>query len=294
MSSFSIHGRSNMSKDLEGKVCLITGGTEGIGKAAALELSRRGATLTIVGRNRDKTARVVEELKAAGGYDRVELLIGDLSKIADARAVAKAFAAKNDRLDVLINNAGAWFEKYDLTADGIEQTFALNHMGYFVLTSELLDLIRITPGARVVSTSSGAHQASRFDVHNVVKRNGSAGFPAYADSKLANILFTLELAKRLSGTSAVANCFHPGFVASAFGGNNGGFIKWSFELGQRLFARSVEKGAETLLWLAIDPAASGFSGQYFFDKRARRVRARGDDEGLAQSLWDLSEKLAAR
>ncbi len=283
-----------MSKDLDGKVFLITGGTEGIGKAAALELARRGATLTIVGRNREKTERVVGELKAAGGYDRVGLLMGDMGKISDVRAVAKSFAAQNDRLDVLINNAGAWFEKYVLTDEGIEQTFAVNHMGYFVLTSELLDLIRKTPGARVVSTSSGAHQMSRFDLHSVVKRNGSAGFPAYADSKLANVLFTLELAKRLSGTSAVANCFHPGFVHSSFGGNNGGFIKWSFELGQKMFARTVEKGAETLLWLAVDPDASGFSGQYFMDKRARRVRARGDDEGLAQALWDVSEKLAAR
>ena len=212
-----------MSKDLEGKVFLITGGTEGIGKAAALELARRGANLTIVGRNREKTERVVSELKAAGGYDRVGLLMGDMGKISDIRAVAKSFAAQNDRLDVLINNAGAWFEKYVLTEDGIEQTFAVNHMGYFVLTTELLDLIRKTPGARVVSTSSGAHQASRFDVNHVVKRNGSAGFPAYADSKLANVLFTLELAKRLSGTTAVANCFHPGFVHSEFGGNNGIF-----------------------------------------------------------------------
>jgi retinol dehydrogenase 12 len=283
-----------MRKDLEGKVFLITGGTEGIGKAAALELARRGATLTIVGRNREKTERVVGELKAAGGYDRVKFLIGDMGRISDVRTVAKSFAAQNDRLDVLINNAGAWFEKYVLTDDGIEQTFALNHMGYFVLTTELLDLIRKTPGARVVSTSSGAHQMSRFDLQHVVKRNGSAGFPAYADSKLANVLFTLELAKRLSGTSAVANCFHPGFVHSAFGGNNGGLIKWGFELGQKMFARTVEKGAETLLWLAVDPDASGFSGQYFMDMRARRVRARGDDEGLALALWDFSERLAAR
>ena len=264
-----------MSKDLEGKVFLITGGTEGIGKAAALELARRGANLTIVGRNREKTERVVSELKAAGGYDRVGLLMGDMGKISDIRAVAKSFAAQNDRLDVLINNAGAWFEKYVLTEDGIEQTFAVNHMGYFVLTTELLDLIRKTPGARV-------------------KRNGSAGFPAYADSKLANVLFTLELAKRLSGTTAVANCFHPGFVHSEFGGNNGGFMKWTFELGKKMFARTVEKGAETLLWLAVDPDASGFSGQYFFDKKARRVHVRGDEEGLALALWDLSEKLASR
>ncbi len=283
-----------MSEKLEGKVCLITGGTEGIGKAAALELARRGVTLTVVGRNREKTERVVGELKAAGGHDRVGMLLGDMSKIADVKAVAKEFAAKNERLDILINNAGAWFEKYGLTSDGIEQTFALNHLSYFVLTRDLLELIRKTPGARVVSTSSGAHQMSRFDLQTVVKRNGSAGFPAYADSKLANVLFTLELAKRLSGTTAVANCYHPGFVRSAFGWNNGGFIKAFFGLGQRLVARSPEKGAETMLWLATNPEAAGFSGQYFFDMKARRPKARGDDEGLARALWDLSENLVGK
>jgi retinol dehydrogenase 12 len=283
-----------MSKNLEGKVCLITGGTEGIGKAAALDLARRKATLTLVGRNREKTERIVNELKAAGGYDGVNMLLGDMSKIRDVQAVAKEFAAKNDRLDVLINNAGAWFERYELTSDGIEQTFALNHVAYFVLTTELLDLIRKTPGARVVSTSSDAHRASRFDLNRVVKRNGSAGFAAYADSKLANILFTVELAKRLSGTSAVANAYHPGFVASAFGWNNGGLLKSFFALGQNIFARSPEKGAETLLWLATHPDAGGFSGQYFFDMKVRRPRARGDDETLATGLWELSEKLVER
>ncbi len=283
-----------MSEKLDGKVCLITGGTEGIGKAAALELARRGVTLTVVGRNREKTENVVAELKKAGHYDRVTMLLGDMSKIADMKAVAREFAAKNDRLDILINNAGAWFEKYALTADGIEQTFALNHMAYFVVTLELLELIRKTPGARVVSTSSDAHQMSRFNLQTVVKRHGSAGFPAYADSKLANILFTLELAKRLSGTTAVANSFHPGFVRSAFGWNNGGFIKAFFGFGQRLLARSPEKGAETLVWLATHPDAASFSGQYFFDMKARRARARGDDEDLARSLWDLSENLAGK
>lgn len=281
-----------MSENLKGKVCLITGATEGIGKAAALDLARRHVDLTIVGRNREKTERVVTELKAAGQYDGVHMLLGDLSKMSDIRAIAKSFSEKHDRLDILVNNAGAWFEKYALTEDGFEQTFALNHMSYFVLTTELLDLIRKTAGARVVSTSSDAHQGSRFDVHYVAKRNGSAGFKAYADSKLANILFTVELAKRLSGTSAIANCFHPGFVRSAFGWNNGGLFKRTFELGQSLFARSAEKGAETLLWLATDPDAAGFSGQYFYDMRVRRIRARGDDQDLARALWDVSENLA--
>jgi retinol dehydrogenase 12 len=282
-----------MKKDLEGKIVLVTGATDGIGKCAALELARRGATITIVGRNQAKTERVAEELKSAGNYDRVHVILGDLSKLSDMKSVAQAFAAKNERLDILVNNAGAWFEKYQLTDDGIEQTFALNHMSYFVITSELLEMIRKTPNARVVSTSSGAHMMSRFDLSQVVKRSGWAGFPAYADSKLANILFTLGLAKRLSGTSAVANCFHPGFTRSEFGKNNFWPIKWSFQLGQALVARTTEKGAETLVWLATHPDAGAYSGQYFFDKKARRIHAHGDDDGLAEKLWDMSSKLAA-
>lgn len=282
-----------MKKDLDGKVVLVTGATDGIGKCAALELARRGATLTIVGRNQSKTERVAEELKSAGNYDRVHVILGDLSKLTEMKSVAQAFLAKNDRLDILINNAGAWFEKYQLTDDGIEQTFALNHMSYFVITSELLDVIRKTPNARVVSTSSGAHMGGRIDFSMVVKRNGRAGFSAYADSKLANVLFTFELAKRLSGTSAVANCFHPGFTKSEFGKNNFWPLKWTFQLGQALAARSTEKGAETLVWLATHPDAAQYSGQYFYDKKPRRIHAGGNDEGLAAKLWDLSLNLAA-
>jgi retinol dehydrogenase-12 len=283
-----------MAKDLEGKVFLVTGGTEGIGKAAALDFARRNATMVIVGRNREKTERVVGELKAAGGYDRVEMLLGDMAEIGQIRAVAKEFAAKYDRLDVLVNNAGAMFLDYRLTSDGIEQTFALNHIGYYLLTVELMDLIRKTPGARVVSTSSGAHAMGKLDLSSVAKRDGSAGWGAYGDSKLANVLFTLELAKRLSGTSAVANCFHPGYVKSAFGLNNAGVSNFFLKLGMTLFARSVEKGAETLIWLATHPDAAGFNGQYFYDLKVRRVRSRGDDPEFARQLWELSEKLCAK
>jgi len=283
-----------MSKDLEGKVFLVTGATEGIGKAAALDFARRNATLVIVGRNPEKTERVVSELKTAGAYDRVDMLLGDMSKIADIRAVAKWFAEKYDRIDVLVNNAGAMFTDYRLTPDGIEQTFALNHIGYFLLTTELLDLIRKTPNARVVSTASEAHRMSKLDLDYVVKRAGKAGFAAYADSKLANILFSLELAKRLSGTSAVTNCVHPGYVKSGFGLNNGYAEGIILKITGTLFARSVDKGAETLIWLATHPDAVGYNGQYFHDLKIRRIRARGDDPELARRLWEFSEKLCKK
>jgi NAD(P)-dependent dehydrogenase (short-subunit alcohol dehydrogenase family) len=278
---------------LEGKVFLVTGATEGIGKAAALAFARRGATLALVARSREKGERVVAELKAASGNDRVELLVGDMSSLADVRAVADAFRAKHDRLDVLVNNAGAVFTDHRLSADGVEMTFALNHLGYFALTTRLLDLLRKTPGSRVVSTSSGAHQTGRLDLATVAKRDGSAGFAAYGDSKLANILFTRELARRLAGTSVTANCFHPGFVHTGFGLNNGGFLKWALGWVSPLFARTPEKGAETLIWLATSPEAEKVNGEYFHDLKIARTTRRAKDDDLAKGLWELSEKLAA-
>ncbi|HET9931208.1 MAG TPA: SDR family NAD(P)-dependent oxidoreductase, partial [Polyangiaceae bacterium] len=204
-----------MANDLEGRVILLTGATEGIGKAAAHELSRRGATLVLVGRNREKGERLVGELKGSSKNSNIDLLIGDLSSLADVRAVAEAFRRKYDRLHVLVNNAGALFRDYVLSKDGIEMTFALNHMGYFLLTRELLELLKSTPGARIVCTSSHAHRGGRIDVDTISTRpDGRAGFRAYCDSKLANILFTKELARRLLGTNVSANCFHPGFVKS--------------------------------------------------------------------------------
>jgi NAD(P)-dependent dehydrogenase (short-subunit alcohol dehydrogenase family) len=284
-----------MSKDLDGKVMLVTGATEGIGKAAAIALAKRGAALTLVGRSRDKSEGVVAAIKAASGNDQIELLLGDLSKMADARAVADAFAAGHDRLDVLVNNAGAVFQAYALSADGFEMTFALNHLAYFVVTTRLLDLLKKTEGARVVSTSSRAHRAGRLNLAGVAKRSEdeSAGFPAYGDSKLANILFTRELARRLAGTSVTANCFHPGFVASGFGQNEPGVVKWFLANVGPYLARTPEKGAETLIWLAASPEAKVYNGQYFEDMKLGKLTARAQDDALAKDLWTLSERLVA-
>jgi retinol dehydrogenase 12 len=281
-----------MAGDLEGKVFLVTGATDGIGKAAALEFARGGATLVLVARSREKGERVLAEIKAASGNDRLELLLGDLSALAEVRAVADAFRAKHERLDVLLNNAGAIFMDYGLSADGVEMTFALNHLGYFVLTMRLLDLIQKTPGARVVSTSSGAHQRSKFDLATIVKRKGKAGIAAYADSKLANILFTRELARRLASSGAIANCVHPGFVRSGFGLNNSGAVTWIVTLLGTIFGRTPEKGAETLVWLATSPECAQHSGEYFFDRRVGRTTDRAKDDALAKALWELSEGLA--
>ena len=281
-----------MTQDLAGKVMLLTGATEGIGKAAALELARRGAALTLVGRNPEKSARVVAELKAQSGNANIALLLGDMSTLAGIRSVAQAFKATHDRLDVLINNAGAVFQKHQLTSDGFELTFALNHLGYFLLTRELYDLITGTPGARVVSTSSAAHRSGRMKLDSIARRpSGTAGFAAYGDSKLANILFTSELARRLAGTGATANCFHPGFVRTAFGQNNGGFLAGAITVAGSLFARTPEKGAETLVWLATSPEAAPFSGEYFQDKQVAKSTRLARDATLAKDLWKLSDEL---
>ncbi len=278
---------------LDGKLFLITGGTEGIGKAAATDFARRGATVVLVGRNPEKTARVVAELKAASGNAKIESILGDLSRLADIRAVAAAFKARFDRLDVLVNNAGAVFTERKLTADGIEQTFALNHLSYFLLTHELRDVLEKTPGARVVSTSSGAHQMGRLaSLDEVARREKSyGGFPAYGDSKLANILFTRELARRLDGTGVVANCFHPGYVASGFGQNNRGATAFFIKITAPIFGRTTEQGAATLVWLATSPDAAKVSGEYFFNARVARTSKFAKDDNLAKSLWAFSEKI---
>lgn len=280
-----------MAKELDGKVFLITGATEGIGKAAALSFAKGGATLVLVGRNREKTERTVTDLRAASGNEAITHLLGDMSKIADVRTVAEGFRRKHDRLDVLVNNAGAVFNDYSLSADGIEMTFALNHVGYFVLTVALLDLVRKTPGARIVSTSSGAHRGGKVNLDTIVKRNGKAGFSSYSDSKLANILFTRELARQLDGSGATANCMHPGFVRTGFGMNNPGWMASVISVASSLFARTPEKGAETLVWLATSPEAAQHNGQYFYDKKIASTSKRAQDDAMAKALWELSEKL---
>jgi NAD(P)-dependent dehydrogenase (short-subunit alcohol dehydrogenase family) len=283
-----------MTKDLDGKVFLVTGGTEGIGKAAAQRFAELGATLVLVGRNRDKSERVAAEIAKTSGNDRVSLLLGDMSKIADIRAVAAEFREKHDRLDVLVNNAGAVFTEYRTSADGFEMTFALNHIGYFVLTTELLDLLKKMPGSRIVSTSSAAHQAGKIDLATVAVRDGkSAGFSAYGDSKLANILFTRELARRIGAAGPTAHSVNPRFVQTGFGLNNEGIIRYLVKAAASLFARSPAKGAETLVWLATSPEAAKFNGEYFFDCKVMKTTRRAKDAELAEGLWELSEKLCA-
>jgi NAD(P)-dependent dehydrogenase (short-subunit alcohol dehydrogenase family) len=281
-----------MATDLEDKVILITGGTGGIGKAAAIQLARRGATLVLVGRDPEKGEHAVGELRSTTGNLRIEFLRGDLSRMADVRRIAAEFRAMHPRLDVLVNNAGAMFGDYRLSADGIEMTLALNHVAHFLLTDLLLDLLKSTPGARVVSTSGIVHWMGKLDLRTIVKRDGRAGFAAYCDAKLATILFTRELACRVGGDGVVASCLHPGWVRTEFGKDAGGAMGVA-RLLSPIFARTPERGADTLVWLATSPEAAKHNGEYFSDRNIVRTSKLARDPALAQRLWHLTEKLCA-
>jgi len=284
-----------MTQDLAGRVILVTGATSGIGKAAATEFARRGATLTIVGRNRPKTEQVLAELKGVSGNQNLELLLCDLSRMADVKRAAGEFEARHDRLDVLVNNAGATFRKPTMGPDGIELTFALNHLAYFQLTTALLDLLRKTPGARVVSTSSSMQARGRLDLAKTPTSLEGSGPRAYATSKLANILFTKELQRRLTGTTATANCFEPGMVRTQFGGfgsDQGVLLNLVYALA-RPFASTPEQGADSLVWLATAPEAASLEGMYVSKRRPVTPQKQALDPKLASDLWTSSEKLCA-
>ncbi len=279
-----------MADRIDGKTVLITGATDGLGRAAALELARRGGALTLVARNAEKGARTVEAIQASTPGAEVSLLLGDLSSQADIRAMAAQFRESHDRLDLLVNNAGAIYTERKESPDGYELTFAVNHLGPFLLTHLLMDLLQRTPGARVVSTSSAAQLNAKLDLATVAKREGGySAFPAYADSKLCNVLFTRQLQRR-AGPVVTASCFHPGFVGTNIGANNGGVMAKIWTAVGGLIARSPEKGADTLVWLATSPEAAGAGGGYFIDRKPGKLARMAEDDALAEALWALSER----
>lgn len=274
------------------KIGLISGATNGIGRAAALALARQGMTLVIVGRNPARTQAVLDEIHAISGHKRSEMIVADLSVMAEVRRAAAEFQARFDRLDVLMNNAGAVFSSRQETADGYEMTFALNHLSYFLLTNLLLERLKASAPARIVNVSSGAHHGAtiNFDDLHLRQGYGMGGFKAYSQSKLANVLFTYELARRLAGSGVTANAMHPGFVATGFGRNNGGLMGATIGLLQR-FALTPEQGADTLVYLATSPEVEGVTGQYFEKRRPQRSSAASYDEAAARRLWEVSEQL---
>ena len=275
-----------------GKRVLITGATGGIGLAAARDLARRGAKLAIVARSEPRAGEAVRQIKAASGTDGdVDVLLADLASQASIRGLAAEALERYSRLEVLVNNAGAVNSQRRITEDGIELTWAVNHVAPFLLTTLLLDRSRASAPARIVTTSSAAHLRAQipFDDMSGERIYGPFGFGRYSQTKLANILFTLELARRLEGTGVTANCFHPGFVASGFNRNNGALMTFGMAIA-RPFGRSSEKGAETLVWLVDSPEVAGESGGYFTDMRRILPSAAGQDAEAARRLWAVSEE----
>jgi len=280
-----------MNTDRQAKIVLVTGATNGIGYEAAKALAAQGATIIGVGRNPQKCVDAAQQITALTGNARVEFLVADLSRQAEVRRVAAEFKRKYDRLDVLLNNAGAYFATRQTNADGQEMTWALNHLNYFVLTGELLDVLKASAPARIVNVSSDAHRMARgINFADPEFQHGYSGWTAYGHSKLANVMFTYELARRLDGTGVTANVLHPGFVATGFGHNNGGLMNFGIGLVQKLVARRPERGAATSVYLASSPDVEGVSGRYFADSKAVRSSSVSYDAAAQRRLWELSEQ----
>jgi NAD(P)-dependent dehydrogenase (short-subunit alcohol dehydrogenase family) len=270
---------------------MITGANAGIGKITALELAKQGAQVVMVARSQARGAEAQADVIAASGNRDVHLLQADLSSKAEIRKLAAQFKRDFTRLDVLVNNAGAFFNRRQLSVDGFEMTFALNHLGYFLLTHLLLDALQASAPARIVNVSSDAHRGAKIDFDDLQAERGYAGFRVYGISKLANVLFTYELARRLAGTGVTANALHPGFVATNFGRNNGFVVDKLFGLLGRFFAKSPQEGAETSIYLAASPEVAGVTGQYFVDKKAVKSSPASYDADAARRLWEISEEL---
>lgn len=270
---------------------MVTGANSGIGKAAAAALAKMGAHVVMVARSRERGASAQEEIKRESGNEQIDLLLADLSVQDDIHKLAEVFRSHYDRLDVLVNNAGVFMMQREETVDGLEVTFAVNHLGYFLLTNLLLDMLKESAPARIINVSSGAHYGAKMDFDDLQAEQSFAGFRAYGQSKLANVLFTRELAERLEGTDVTVNAVHPGFVASNFAKNNGFFARIGMKLIGSLFGRSPEKGAETVVYLVSSADVEGVSGKYFEDKQVKKPAAAAMDEAAARRLWQVSEEL---
>ncbi|CAN5689467.1 SDR family oxidoreductase [soil metagenome] len=277
-------------RSLSGKVCLVTGATAGIGLVTARELARQEATVLISGRNPEKTQATVRQIREQTGNERVDSLLADLSSQAEVRRLAQEFRDRHDRLDVLINNAGAMFMERLESVDGIERTFALNHLAYFQLTNLLLDRLQAASPSRIINVASDAHRGATLDFDDLQGHRRYRGFPAYCRSKLANLLFTYELARRLEGTGITVNALHPGFVATNFFQGNGP-IGWLMRRASGLVAIAPEAGARTTIYLATSPEVEGVSGQYFVKQRPVESSPKSKVKAAMERLWRVSEDL---
>jgi NAD(P)-dependent dehydrogenase (short-subunit alcohol dehydrogenase family) len=277
---------------MNNQTILITGASTGIGLHSAIGLAKLGANIVMVGRNQERTSQAVELVKSQTGNQQVSYLLADLSSLKEVRRLAQEFKDKHNKLDVLLNNAGAIFLSRKVSVDGYEMTVALNHLNYFLLTNLLLDTLKAAPSARIVNVASRAHYRGHVNFDDLQSQRGYNGMRVYSMSKLMNVLFTYELARRLQGTNVTANCLHPGFVASNFAGNNGWLVRTAMNfMSGRI---SVEEGARCSIHLASSPEVQGTSGKYFnFNLKETRSSEESYNQDTAKRLWDVSEKLAA-
>lgn len=276
---------------MEGKTCVITGATSGIGLVTAERLAGMGARLVLVGRDRARGEAAVARLGRVAPGAMVSMHYADLARLGEVRRLGAELASALPRVDVLINNAGAIFWRRAVTEDGLERTFALNHMAYFVLTARLRDRLLAAAPARIVNVASGAHRPATLDFDDLQGTKQYSGWAAYQRSKLCNILFTRELARRLAGTGVTANALHPGFVASNFGNNNSLPFRLVLSLA-KLAAITPDKGAETTVYLASSPEVATVSGGYFDECRPATPSAAAQDDASALRLWRESARLA--
>lgn len=278
--------------NLQDKTVVITGATTGIGRETALALGRIGARLVLVARDPAKGTALQQELAQAGN-PHVQVYYADLSLVREVRRVGAEIAAAHPAVHVLINNAGAIYTERRETAEGFELTFALNHLGYFVFTHQLLPSIKVAAQngeARIVNVASAAHAIGRINFNNLNMTDRYSGLRQYCNTKLMNILFTLELSKRLQGTGVTANSLHPGSVGSGFGGKDNGWFTRLFNLG-RPFMLTPAQGAQTTIYLATSDAVKGVTGKYFAKEKEKRPAAQATDAAVAARLWQVSEQL---
>jgi retinol dehydrogenase-12 len=276
---------------VKGKTCIVTGATSGIGRSTALALARAGAELGLVARDPARAEETVRAIRDATGSTAVEVFLADLGSQAAIRRVAPAILARYPRIHLLVNNAGVVNLKRQVTADGIEQTFAVNHLAYFLLTMLLLDRLRESAPARIVNVGSDAHKfVSGMNFDDVGFASGYKSMKVYGHSKLANLLFTQELARRLDGSGVTVNCVHPGAVATSLGKNNGTMATLLIRVLAPFF-RTPDKGSATTMHVATSPALDGISGRYFASCREARPSAAGTDRAAAERLWELSAHL---
>ena len=280
----------NPNGGMGGKTVLVTGGTSGIGKATAVAMAAMGADVVVTGRDPERGGRAVEEIRAESTGGSVELILADLAVQSEVRRLAEDFRERHDRLDVLVNNAGLVQSTRTETPDGIETTLAVNHLAPFLLTNLLLDLLKKSAPSRVVTVSSEAQRWGSMDFDDLQSRRRYSGFPVYGMTKLANIMFTYELAERLEGSGVTATCVHPGAVNTRFGTNNGGPATLLFRA-FKPFMRTPEQGADTVIWLASSPDVEDVTGRYYSDRKPLEPKKIAGDPDARRRLWEESERL---